>query len=261
MPRLKNLKYIYGPVPSWRLGRSLGIDVISGEKICSFDCIYCQLGPTYRFSRKRKVFVPTKKIIDEIKGLPTARTDYITFSGSGEPTLAKNLGSLIKAIRKIRKEKIAVLTNGSLIDSPDVRRDLALADYVSLKLDASSQGILNRINRPKGGIRFENILEGIKKFKATFKGTLALQLMFVDENKSSAGKIALLAAQIKPDEIQINTPLRPCGVRPLSRKEISRIKKRFLHLAKRVVSVYGPRSVAVEPIDAKATLKRRPRAS
>ncbi|GAG26027.1 unnamed protein product, partial [marine sediment metagenome] len=181
---MKNYKYIYGPVPSWRLGSSLGIDPLSEKvKICNFDCIYCQIGKTKIFAKERRVFVPTAKIIKEIKPLPAIRIDYITFSGSGEPTLAKNLGRMIKAIKKIRKEKIAVLTNSSLMHRKDVQKDLLLADFVVAKLDAHLQDIFVRINQPMKTIGLEKIINGIKKFKGRFRGKLALQIMFVKKNK------------------------------------------------------------------------------
>ena len=228
MPK-KNFKYIYGPVSSWRLGRSLGIDPVSGKnKICSFDCIYCQAGKTKVLTDKRKVFVPTRKIIEELRNLPAGRRiDYITFSGSGEPTLAKNLGQIIKAIKKIRREKIAVLTNSSLIYRKDVQRDLSLADFVMAKLDVHSQDLFVKINQPVKRIKLDKIIKGIKQFKKNFRGRLALQVMFVKENKEFAKEITRIAKGINPDEIQINTPLRPCRVRPLPREELNMIKKHF----------------------------------
>ena len=214
---------------SWRLGRSLGIDPVSGKnKICSFGCTYCQAGKTKVLTGKRKVFVPTGKIIEELKDLPAGRLmDYITFSGSAEPTLAKNLGQIIKAIKRIRKEKIAVLTNSSLIYRKDVQRDLSSADFVMVKLDAHSQDLFVKINQPVKTIKLDKIIEGIKQFKKNFRGRLALQVMFVKENKEFAKEIARIAKGINPDEIQINTPLRPCRVRPLPREELNMIKKHF----------------------------------
>jgi len=126
-----DFKYIYGPVPSWRLGSSLGIDPLSKDgKVCSFDCLYCQLGETKFLTDERKKFVPGEEVIGELDSLPTLKIDYITFSGMGEPTLASNLGQMIKAIKKIRKEKIAVLTNSSLMHREDVQKDLFCADFV-----------------------------------------------------------------------------------------------------------------------------------
>ncbi|UCH12021.1 MAG: radical SAM protein [Candidatus Omnitrophota bacterium] len=253
---MKNYKYIYGPVPSWRLGSSLGIDPLSEKvKICNFDCIYCQIGKTKIFAKERKVFVPTAKIIKEIKSLPAVRIDYITFSGSGEPTLAKNLGQMIKAIKKISKEKIAVLTNSSLMHRKDVQKDLLLADFVVAKLDAHLQDIFVRINQPMKTIGLEKIIKGIKKFKGKFRGKLALQIMFIDENKKYAKQISKIVRKIDPDEVQLNTPLRPCGVRPLSRKELAAIKQYFKGM--NCIFVYGSEKKKVKPISKKETIKRR----
>ncbi|UCD55601.1 MAG: radical SAM protein [Candidatus Omnitrophota bacterium] len=234
----RKFKYIYGPVSSWRLGRSLGIDVIcrGKDRVCSFDCIYCQAGKTRILSDRRKVFAPTREIIEEIKTLPPLKFDYITFSGAGEPTLAKNLGEIIKEIRKIRKAKIAVLTNSSIIDRKDVQRDLRLADFVIAKLDAHNHSLFTKINKPVKKIKFDNIVKGLKEFKSRYKGKFALQIMFVKENKRYAREIAHLACGIKPDEIQINTPLRPCEVTPLPKKELDKIEGFFKGIT--YVSVY-----------------------
>jgi len=252
----QNFKYIYGPVASWRLGASLGVDPISQpEKICSFDCVYCQLGPTPELSSERKVFVPVAGIIEEINSLPDVRIDYITFSGRGEPTLAKNLGKMIRAVKKLRKEKVCVITNGSLIDRKDVQDDLMSADLVLVKLDSADAGILAAMNRPHPDIGFENIAEGLREFKARFKGRLAVQSMFVKENKDSAKKIAQLCRRIKPDEVELNTPLRPCAEKPLSREEMARITAIFSGLP--MVCVYDARPPEVASLSGKDTLTRR----
>ena len=222
-------KYIYGPVPSWRLGSSLGIDpVYTGkEKICSFDCIYCQVGGTALLAAERKIYVPTAEIVEEIKSLSPVKIDYITFSGAGEPTLAENLGGIIKEIRKVRGEKIAVFTNSSVIDKKDVQEDLRLADFVVAKLDAHSEKLFGEISKPAKGIKFDNVIKGLKAFRARCGGKMALQIMFLEQNKKYAGEISALAREINPDEIQLNTPLRPCGVNPLSKEEMDEIKKFF----------------------------------
>jgi wyosine [tRNA(Phe)-imidazoG37] synthetase (radical SAM superfamily) len=254
--RKKDLKYIYGPVPSWRLGSSLGIDPISNRnKICTFDCVYCQLGRTQIFADKRKIFVSTEEIINEIISLPEINIDYITFSGRGEPTLAKNLGEMITAVKRIRKEKTAVITNSSLMYLDDVKEDLMLADFVLAKLDSYSQKSLEVINRPIKQINFNNILDGIKQFKSKYKGKLALQIMFINENKENAKEIYEIAKDINPDEIQINTPLRPCNSKPLSKLEVDRIKEYFKDM--NVITVYDSERKHVEPISTEDTLKRR----
>jgi wyosine [tRNA(Phe)-imidazoG37] synthetase (radical SAM superfamily) len=225
----KNFKYIYGPVFSWRLGRSLGIDLISQEqKVCTFNCIYCQLGDKTNFTRSRKVYIRTAAIIQELKSLPHLKINYITFSGKGEPTLARNLGQTIRAIKNLRIEPVAVLTNSSLFNREDVRRDLAEADFVIAKLDVCSQASLGVINQPLPGLRFRVILNAIKEFRADYHGRLGLQIMFVKENRDKAKELLRICRLIQPDEIQINTPFRACAVKPLSRKEVARIKKHFL---------------------------------
>lgn len=252
----KNYKYIYGPVASWRLGSSLGIDPVSqAEKVCTFDCVYCQAGEKQASAKEREIFVPAKAIIEEIVSLPPVNIDYITFSGKGEPTLAKNLGEIIGEIRKIRKERIAVITNASLISRRDVQQDLRLTDFVMAKLDACSGDLLGKINRPSGIIGFNNILRGIDEFRIGYKGRFALQIMFVEGNKGFAEKIADIARTIKPDEVQLNTPLRPCLVKPLAKKDMDEIKKYFDGM--NIVSVYDADRKKTEALNKEDTLKRR----
>lgn len=254
-------KYIYGPVLSWRLGCSLGIDLLSQEdKICNFDCVYCQLGPNKGYTIERKIYVPIEKVIEELGGLPDTNIDYITFSGRGEPTLAANLGQGIKAVKLIRKEPIAVITNASLIGSEEVRNELLGADFVVAKFDACSPELLQEINRPACGIEFGGILEGINAFKKNYKGKVALQIMFMDTNKNNVNKFICQANLIKPEEIQVNTSLRPCGIKPLSREEIAKIKDSIISGCEgvNVVSVYDERDFRdVISLSDDDTLKRR----
>jgi len=250
------MKYIYGPVPSWRLKRSLGVDLISGEKSCTFECNYCQLGKTVRHIIKRQLFVPTQAIISEFEKLPKIDADYITFSGTGEPTLAANLGEVISEVRKRTKIKIAVLTNSSLMMDEAVRRELGLSDLVVAKLDAASEKIFKIINDPTNGITLHMIIEGIKRFNREYPGKLALQIMFVPQNIEHAAALAELAKEINPAEVQINTPLRPSPIKPLSSEELLKIKKLFEPL--KVYCVYDVERPEVQPMDEKETLKRRP---
>lgn len=248
-------KYIYGPLFSWRLGVSLGIDPISeGPKICNFDCIYCQLGRTARFSNTRKDYVAVQDVVEELLTFPRTKVNFLTFSGRGEPTLARNLGDMIREVRKFRKEKIAIITNSSLIDRRDVQQDLALADVVIAKLDACSSGGFFRIDAPSEGIDFFAMVKGLCFFKNHFQGKLALQMMFVEQNKHCAARIAEIARQIAPDEIQLNTPTRPGGVRPLNEEEMREIKKCFYDFP--VVSVYETDHRDVYALDHKATVQR-----
>lgn len=257
MSKKKNFKYIYGPVSSWRLGRSLGVDAVytGKRKVCSYDCAYCQAGKTSYYTVKRKVFIPTSKILGEIKSFPAIKLDYITLAGAGEPTLAKNLGNIIKGIKKMKKGKIAVLTNASLLDKEDVQKDLMKADYVSAKLDASLPSSFLHINRPVKGIELSAIIRGIKSFKKVFKGKFALQVMFTNKNKSCAEEIAGLVRQIGPDETELNTPLRPSGAGALSRKEMQELKKYFKGL--RIKNVYEAKKKKIKAISKPDTIKRR----
>ena len=251
-----NFKYIYGPVPSWRLGSSLGIDPISTkEKICTFDCIYCQLGKTINFIQERKIYVSPYDVIEEIKSLPPVQIDYITFSGVGEPTLAENLGLMIDSIKAVRNEKIAILTNSSLMDKIEVKKVLLRANFVIAKLDAYSQESFELINKPMAGIKFNAIVEGIKQFRTEYRGKLALQIIFIDENKNKAKEIADIAREIAPHEVQINTPLRPCGVKPLPKEELLEIKEYFRDLNPKCV--YEAPHKEVSTISNEDTLRRR----
>lgn len=256
----KAYKYIYGPVPSWRLGSSLGIDLLSQQtKICTFDCIYCQLGITKTYSNKRVVYVHVDEVLRELKSLPAGLPiDFITFSGRGEPTLASNLGIAVKALKALRSESIAIITNSSIMDRASVQEDLSLADFVIAKLDAFSDETFKTMNRPADKISFEKVMKGLHEFRNNFKGKLALQIMFTEENQKYAGEIASLASHIAPDEIQLNTPLRSCPTPAISEEELSHIKTLFggCH----VISVYESHKRHVEPISNADTLKRRGKA-
>ena len=250
------MKYIYGPVPSWRLGRSLGVDLVSGEKTCSFDCIYCQLGKTIRHIIKRGIFVPTSEIVKELENLPKLEIDYITLSGTGEPTLATNLGEVILEIKRRFKNRVAVLTNSSLMHNPQVRKELSQADLVVAKLDAPNEEIFRIVNQPTNGITLQMVVEGIRKFNEEYPGKLALQIMFVPQNKDYAADLAALAKKINPVEVEVNTPLRPCPVKPLPPEELSKIKELFKPL--KVYSVYDVERPETKPMDEIETRKRRP---
>ncbi len=252
----KKFKYIYGPVPSWRLGNSLGIDPVStGRKICTFDCVYCQINQSTQFTDKRRIFIKSEDIIRELSELPDVHIDYITFSGAGEPTLASNIGQMIRDIRKIRLEKIAVITNASMLYREDVRKDLLNADLVMAKLDASTEDVFKAVNRPIQNISLEQVITGIKEFKRDFSGRLALQIMFVAQNRNQAKAIADLAREIRPDEVQLNTPLRPSGEKPLKKSELDSIEAYFKGL--NCVSVYKAKKTHIDPISDADTLKRR----
>jgi len=247
-------KYVFGPVRSWRLGRSLGIDTLSTKhKICNMDCVYCQLGKTKQLINERKVYVPTEDVIDEINRIPLNYMDHITFAGRGEPTLAKNLGEMIRGIKAIRTEKIAVLTNSSLMNLKEVRDDLMDADFVLAKLDACDQKLFQEVDQGQD-LDFEEIIKGIIDFRLNFKGKLALQIMLVDQNIESISQIAKISRRIGANEIQLDTPLRPSAVSPLERQRIVWAKTYFEDMP--VVTVFDTPLEKYTPIDEKATMRR-----
>jgi wyosine [tRNA(Phe)-imidazoG37] synthetase (radical SAM superfamily) len=249
---------IYGPVPSWRLGRSLGIDLLNTRrKVCSFDCIYCQLGKGSELTLEPGEFVSLERLGSEIKSLRPIKANYATFSGMGEPTLASNLGEAIELARSILDLPIAVLTNSSLMFREDVRQRLAHADIVVAKLDVPNEELFGMVNRPAPGLHFERIKDGIRLFRDKYRGKLALQIMFVEANKDYASEIAALARQISPDEVQIDTPLRPSKVKPLPRENIASIREKFNNV-KNVITVYETPKPEVRPLNLAETLRRRP---
>jgi wyosine [tRNA(Phe)-imidazoG37] synthetase (radical SAM superfamily) len=249
---------LYGPVPSWRLGRSLGVDLLpAGGKTCSFDCTYCQLGRTARRLTVRAEFIALSALTRELEAARKVAADYVTFSGMGEPTLASNLGDALRLARDVTGLPSAVLTNSSLMAREDVRRDLACADVVVAKLDAPDEQLFRRINRPLVRYSLAEIVEAIELFRATYRGKLALQIMFAEANRDAAGRLAAIASRLSPDEVQINTPLRPCPVKPLTADEIGAVREEFGKFPN-VVTVYDAPRPEVTPIDVEETRRRRP---
>jgi wyosine [tRNA(Phe)-imidazoG37] synthetase (radical SAM superfamily) len=252
------MSIVYGPVSSWRLGRSLGIDLISTKgKACSFDCVYCQLGKTVYPLDERKQFVNLSKLAVDLERVKRIPADYATFSGVGEPTLASNLGEAIELVKSVLRLPVAVLTNSSLITREDVRHEISLADVVVAKLDAPNEKLFYQINRPIVKYTFDEIIQGIKLFRVEYHKKLAIQMMFIKENQSYASEMARIAKQLSPDEVQINTPLRPCAVQPLTPEDISAIQWEFSGV-KRLVTVYEASRPKIVPLNLKETLRRRP---
>jgi len=205
--------YTFGPVPSRRLGRSLGVDIIP-FKVCSLDCIYCQLGRTTEKSFERRDFVPVDDVLAEISKKLQAgvQADFITISGSGEPTLNIRMGEIIGRIKKITDIPVAILTNGTLLWRPDVRADCAKADVVVPSLDAGNEEIFQRINKPAAGISFEKLMEGLCQFRQEYPGQIWLEVFMVQNVNTSAQALEDIRTAIRrvnPDKIQLNTAVRP----------------------------------------------------
>ncbi len=200
---------VYGPVRSWRVGMSLGIDLICETSVCSFNCIYCQLGTIQIITNQRKLFVPTEKVMNDFQKSNWRQADIITYSGSGEPTLATNLGEVAREISRITPIPQLVLTNGVSLSEPDVIRDLQNIDRTFVKLDASTEKTFQQINRPVDGITLETIMRNILQFKKEYNGFLGIQVMFLPSNLSETEELIALLNRIRPNEVQLNTPTRP----------------------------------------------------
>lgn len=204
-------KLVYGPVKSWRFGESLGIDPIFTTSTCSFNCIYCQLGNIQDITNTRKKFVETSQIIIDLKELllKDTKIDVITFSGSGEPTLATNLEDMIDAIKEICPNTPQyILTNATTLSDKHVRNALMKLDKVIIKLDAGTSEMYEKINRPVDGLTLDSIIQGIEKFRKEYKGEIEVQTMFMPMNKNQLEEYAKKLIQINPDIVQLNTPKR-----------------------------------------------------
>ena len=207
-------KYIFGPVPSRRLGRSLGVDLVP-YKTCTFDCIYCDLGRTTYKTITRQAFVSSEEIQKELEltlSVLDIKPDFITLSGSGEPTLNTDIGEVIRRIKEITSTSIAVLTNSSLLSLDEVRRDLSEADVVLPSLDAINPSLFEYINRPHPSLRIEEIISGLIQFRKQYRGQIWLEIIFsrgVNDGKEEIEKLKEVIERIEPDRIQLNTPVRP----------------------------------------------------
>ena len=198
---MNDFKYVFGPIPSRRLGRSLGISPLP-KKTCNYSCIYCQLGRTDKMTNKRQEFYKTEDIIAEFKQYlkDSDKFDIVTVVGEGEPTLAANLGELVVALKALTDKPVAVITNGALLSDPQVREELCHADMVLPSLDAYNQEISKKIDRPYGTIKFEEEFEGLKKFTHVYEGELWLEIMLVDginDDEQSILKFQELLKELK----------------------------------------------------------------
>ena len=203
--------HVFGPVPSRRLGRSLGVDLVP-YKSCTYDCIYCQIGRTTNKTAERQSWASIDEIVSQIEAKLPLKPDFITLSGSGEPTLYTHIGKLIQRIKAITNIPVAVITNGSLISLPKVRDALKDADLVVPSLDAGSDKVFQIINRPCPDISFEEMLEGLIKFRQQFSGQYWLEVFIlarINDSEAEIQKLANCIKLIKPDKVQVNTVSRP----------------------------------------------------
>ncbi|PTQ84484.1 wyosine [tRNA(Phe)-imidazoG37] synthetase (radical SAM superfamily) [Trichococcus patagoniensis] len=210
---MADMKYIYGPVPSRRLGISLGVSPIP-KKTCNYSCIYCQLGKTDHFMNTREMFFPVAEILDEFDTFLKSAVpfDVVTIVGEGEPTLYLGLGELMLGIKERTEKPIAVITNGALLYDPELRAELQAADIVLPTLDAYDAASFRRINRPHRTIDFDQVNDGLITFSKEYSGALWIEIMLVDginDDDESLSKYAEALKKIKYDRVYINTPVRP----------------------------------------------------
>ncbi len=226
-------KYLFGPVPSRRLGVSLGVDTIP-YKTCTLDCVYCECGRTSNLTAERKEYINVDLIITELKNYLSENPapDFITFSGSGEPTLNNKIGRIIDFVKNnYPNTKIAVLTNGTLLSLEEVRKTLSKADVVLPSLDAAIQTDFQKINRPSSDIKLNTYIDGLIKFRKEYNGEIWLEIFFakdINDNKENILALRDAINMIKPDKIQLNTLDRPAadkGITPLSKDELTQIMK------------------------------------
>jgi wyosine [tRNA(Phe)-imidazoG37] synthetase (radical SAM superfamily) len=208
-----DFKYVYGPVASRRLGRSLGVDLIP-FKTCTYDCVYCQLGRTTCQTIQRSEYVPVEAVLTEVKTKLARgpKPDYISLAGSGEPTLHARIGDLIDGIRRLTRVPVAVLTNGSLFWVTDVQEALMEADLVMPSLDAGDEAMFQRVNRPRPEISFQTMVDGLAAFTARFRKLVWLEVLLVEGftgSEKEVEKIAAWARRIRPGRVQLNTVSRP----------------------------------------------------
>jgi wyosine [tRNA(Phe)-imidazoG37] synthetase (radical SAM superfamily) len=222
------MAHLFGPVPSRRLGRSLGVDLIP-PKTCTYDCIYCEVGPTTCRTGQRFAY-QTEAVISELAGYlkdPGVRPDVITLAGSGEPTLNQGLGRIIREIKAMSQIPVAVLTNGALLYLPEVRQELAAADIVLPSLDAGRAETYAAINRPLPELSFESLLDGLTAFRREYRGRIWLEVMLLKGLNDTEEELTLLRRalqKIAPDKIQLNTAVRPvveAAALPLDREAIA----------------------------------------
>lgn len=209
----ENFKYLYGPVPSRRLGQSLGVSPIP-PKTCNYSCVYCQIGRTTNFTNTRQDFFPKEEILSEIESFlkKPANFDFITFVGEGEPTLYKSLGWLINSTKKLTDKPIAVITNGALLYDSTVRKDLLGADVILPTLDAGTQELFKRINRPIKSLLIDEIIRGMIDFRSEFSGQIWMEVMLVkglNDDKEDISKIKEILEKMHCDRIYVNVPIRP----------------------------------------------------
>lgn len=261
------MSHLFGPVPSRRLGLSLGVDLVA-PKTCTFDCLYCEVGRTTHLTRKRLPY-RVAEIIRELAdylAAPPAPLDYVTMAGSGEPTLNAGIGEIIAAVKRLSATPVAVLTNGSLCYLPEVRTAVAAADVILPSLDAGREETFRRINRPHPALTLELVVSGLKALRREYAGLMWLEIMVLkglNDFEEELTSLKELIREIAPDRVQLNTAVRPVAdpaAQALTHEEMEAVA-RFLGGGAEVVAAaqaMSPERLAVEDHDILEMLARRP---
>lgn len=223
-------KHLFGPVPSRRLGISLGVDLVP-FKTCTFNCVYCECGRTTALTAKRREFIPSGEVIKELEDFLSEKPklDYVTFSGSGEPTLHTGLGRFINFVKeKYRNYRVAVMTNGSLLFLKSVRGELKNADVVVPSLDAATEKVFRRINRPHKSWSIKKVIRGLVDFRREYKGKIWLEVFIVPGSNDAPAELKKLKeviVKIKPDKIQLNALSRPGAEKCVATASVRNLRK------------------------------------
>jgi len=245
----RDYKYVYGPVPSRRFGRSLGID-LTPFKTCCQDCVFCQLGPTTNKTLDRREYVPTEAVLAEIQDWLASggEADYIALSGSGEPTLHSGFGDVLEFIRKETDIPTALLTNGALLYLPEVRKAASGSSVVKVSVSAWDQISFEWVNRPLPDLRFSRVISGLKAFRDVMLGQLWMEVFLVQGMNTltaAVDRLAQVAQDLTPDRIHLNTAVRPSAeafVQPLSTEEMRTLSRKFQPEADVIPEFSGPPS-------------------
>lgn len=238
-------KYLFGPVPSRRLGVSLGIDMVP-YKTCTFECVYCECGRTTNLTKIRNPYVKGEDIIKELKQYLSSKPelDYITFSGGGEPTLNSDIGKIVEFLKKNYNYRVALLTNGSLFTQKQVRQEVKDCDLIIPSLDAASQEIFEKINRPCPDVKIDDIINGIKQMKREMSGEMWIEVFVVPEMNDTEKELEVLKKALKvinPDKVQLNTLDRPGTeqwVRTDSSDEMEKVKNYLKPLKTEIIGKF-----------------------
>jgi wyosine [tRNA(Phe)-imidazoG37] synthetase (radical SAM superfamily) len=261
------MSHLFGPVPSRRLGLSLGVDLVP-PKTCTFDCLYCEVGRTTHLTLKRqhhRVAEIIRELEDYLEN-PPAPLDYVTMAGSGEPTLNLGIGDIIVAVKQRTTTPVAVLTNGSLCYLPEVRADVAGADVILPSLDAGREETFRRINRPHPALSLDLVVSGLKALRRDFAGQIWLEIMVLkglNDQEEELTCLKELLREIAPDRVQLNTAVRPVAdqsAQALTQEEMEAVAA-FLGEGTEVVAAaqaVSPERLAVEDHDILEMLARRP---